>query len=154
MFNRRLNATLEWRAFDSYECPLWVKSGRGKGASGMSAMKHLSIATVTVGIAALVVGPLGLPIGPGLAQGGPEPGQTMSAFGWGSGFMWLMPLIMMAWFALMIAVIVLAVRWLGGGSGGRSASTRTARDILDERYARGEIDRKEYLQRQKDIPGE
>jgi putative membrane protein len=54
----------------------------------------------------------------------------------------------------MIAVIVLLVRWLGGGSGGRSASTSTARDILKERYARGEIDREEYLQRQKDIAGE
>jgi len=114
-------------------------------------MKHLSIATVTVGIAALVVGPLGLPIGPGLAQGGPGPGQTMSAWGWGSGFMWLMPLVMLAWFALMIAVIVLLVRWLGGGNGGRSASTRNARDILDERYARGEIDREEYVQRKNDI---
>ena len=118
-------------------------------------MKHLSIATVTVSIAALVVGLLGLPIGPGLAQGGPGPGQMMNDWGW--GFMWLMPLVMMAWFALMIAVIVLLVRWLGGGSGGRSggrsASTRTARDILDERYARGEIDQEEYLQRQKDIAG-
>ena len=46
-------------------------------------MKHLSIATVTVGIAALVVGPLGLPIGPGLAQGGPV--QMMSDWGWGGG---------------------------------------------------------------------
>jgi len=116
----------------------------------MSAMKHLSIATVTVGIAALVIGPLGLPIGPGLAQGGP--GQMMSDWGW--GFMWLMPLVMLAFFALMIAVIVLLIRWLGGESGGRSASTRTARNILDERYARGEIDREEYLQRQKDIAGE
>ncbi len=115
-------------------------------------MKHLSIATVTVGIAALLVGPLGLPIGRGLAQGGPGPGQMMSDWGW--GFMWLMPLVMLAWFALMIAVIVLLVRWLGGGSGGRSASTSTARDILKERYARGEIDREEYLQRQKDIAGE
>ena len=117
----------------------------------MSAMKHLSIATVTVGIAALVVGPLGLPVGPGLAQGGPGPGQMMS---WGWGFMWLMPLVMLAFFALMIAVIVLLIRWLGGESVGRSASTRTARNILDERYARGEIDREEYLQRQKDIAGE
>ena len=116
-------------------------------------MKHLSIATVTVGIAALVVGSLGLPIGPALAQGGP--GQMMGDWGWGGGFVWLMPLAMMAWFALMIAVIVLLVRWLGGGSGGRIVSTRTtARDILDERYARGEIDREEYLQRQKDIRGD
>jgi putative membrane protein len=65
-----------------------------------------------------------------------------------------MPLVMMAWFALIIVMIVLLVRWLGGGSGGRSASTRAARDILDERYAGGEIDREEYLQRQKDIAGE
>jgi putative membrane protein len=117
-------------------------------------MKHLSIATVMVGIAALVVGALGLPIGPGLAQGGPGPGQMMSHWGWGGAFMWLMPLVMMASFVLMIAVIVFLVRWLGGGSGGRSASTRTARDVLDERYAHGEIDRKEYLQRQKDIAGQ
>ena len=71
---------------------------------------------------------------------------------WGAGGFWLMPLVMMAWFALLIAVIVLLVRWLGGGSGGvKSVSRRTARDILDERYASGEIDQKEYLQRKKDI---
>jgi uncharacterized membrane protein len=29
----------------------------------------------------------------------------------------------------------------------------TARDILDERYARGDIDREEYLQRKSDIAG-
>ena len=120
-------------------------------------MKHISIATVTAGIAALVVGALGLPA-TAWAQGSPDrpraPWEMMHDWGWGSGWMWLMPLFMMAWFALMIAVIVLLVRWLGGVNGGRSASARTARDILDERYARGEIDREEYLQRQKDIAGE
>jgi putative membrane protein len=30
---------------------------------------------------------------------------------------------------------------------------RTARDILDERYARGEIDREEYQRRRDDIAG-
>ena len=122
-------------------------------------MKHVSIATVTVGIAVLVVGLMGLPAA-AWAQGSPDPArvpwQMMHdwGMGWGWGFMFLMPLVMMACFALMIAVIVLLVRWLGGESGGRSALTRTTRNILDERYARGEIDREEYLQRQKDIAGE
>jgi putative membrane protein len=111
-------------------------------------MKHLSIATVTMVM-------LMASMTAAIAQGGPGPGQMMHDWGWGWGFMWLMPLFMIAWLALMIAVIVFLVRWLGGGSGGRIVSTRTtARDILDERYARGEIDREEYLQRQKDIAGE
>jgi putative membrane protein len=119
-------------------------------------MKHLSITTLMAGIAALVVGALALPAAT-WAQASPDrpraPWEMMHDWGWGSGWMWLMPLFMMAWFALMIAVIVLLVRWLGGGNGGRGASTRTARDILDERYARGEIDREEYVQRKNDIAG-
>jgi putative membrane protein len=77
----------------------------------------------------------------------------MHDWGWGSGGMWLGPLFMVGWLALVIAVIVLLVHLLNGGRGGRSALTRTPQDILDERYARGEIDREEYLQRQKDIAG-
>jgi len=119
-------------------------------------MKHLSITTVTVGIAALVVCLLSLP-GAAWAQASPDrpraPWEMMHDWGWGWGGMWLMPLFGMAWFALMIGVIVLLVRWLGGGNGGRGASARTARDILDERYARGEIDREEYVQRKNDIAG-
>ncbi len=120
-------------------------------------MKHLSIAAVTAGLGALVVGPLGLPAA-AWAQGSPDPARApwhmMHDWGWGSGWMWLMPLFGMAWFALMIVVIVLLVRWLGGGNGDRSASTRTARNILDERYARGEIDREEYKLRKNDIASE
>ena len=117
-------------------------------------MRQVSIATVTAGITALVVGALGLPA-TAWAQGSPDrpraPWEMMHDWGWGG--MWLMPLFMVAWFALMIVVIVLLVRWLGGGNGGRNVSTRTARDILDERYARGEIDREEYVQRKNDIAG-
>jgi putative membrane protein len=118
-------------------------------------VKHLSITTVTAGVVALVVGALGL-LTASWAQGSPEqpraPWEMMH--GWGTGGFWLMPLVMMAWFALLIVVIVLLVRWLGGGPAVKSASSRTARDILDERYASGEIDQKEYLQRKKDIRGE
>jgi putative membrane protein len=117
-------------------------------------MKHLSITAVTAGIAALGVGALGLPAAI-WAQGSPErPGAPWGMMhGWGTGGFWLMPLVMMTWFAVLVAVIILLVRWLGGGPGVRSTSSRTARDILDERYARGEIDQKEYLQRKRDIGG-
>ena len=73
-------------------------------------MKHLSITTLMGGIAALVVGALALPAAT-WAQASPDrpraPWEMMHDWGWGSGWMWLMPLFMMAWFALMIAVIVL-----------------------------------------------
>lgn len=117
-------------------------------------MKHFSTATIQAGIAALMVEALGLSAV--WAQGSPErpraPWEMMHE--WGAGVLWLMPLAMIAWFALLVVVILLLVRWLGVGSGVRGTSSRTARDILDERYARGDIDQKEYLQRKKDIASE
>ena len=50
-------------------------------------------------------------------------------------------------------MIVLVVRWLGGGTSGTTPPPRTPHEILDERYARGEIDREEYLRRRDDIAG-
>ncbi len=69
--------------------------------------------------------------------------------GWGWGGMFLGPLFMVAWLALLVAVIVLLVRWLGGGSFGVGGLPRTPREILDERYAKGEIDHEEYDKRRK-----
>ena len=45
-----------------------------------------------------------------------------------------------AWFDGLVVLVVIGRR-----------STPSARDILDERYARGEIDREEYLKRKQDI---
>ncbi len=64
------------------------------------------------------------------------------------------PLFMIALLALLVAVIVALVRWMGGDIRDRGGRARTARDILDDRYARGEIDREEYLQRRNDIGGQ
>jgi uncharacterized membrane protein len=90
-------------------------------------MKRLSITTVTAGIAALIAGTLGLPAAI-WAQGSPErPGVPWGMMhDWGAGGFWLMPLVMMAWFAVLVAVIILLVRWLGGGPGLGSTSSRTA----------------------------
>ncbi|MEX2161924.1 MAG: SHOCT domain-containing protein [Anaerolineales bacterium] len=71
--------------------------------------------------------------------------------GWGGmmgGWGWiLMPLF---WVGL-----VLLVLWVvrGASAAGSSSGSPTARDILDLRYARGEITRKEYEQMKKDIAG-
>jgi putative membrane protein len=72
---------------------------------------------------------------------------------WEGGGMWFGPVGMILWLAVLVAIIVALVRWLGGTAGGAERSVRSARDILDERYARGEIDRDEYVKRKQDIVG-
>jgi putative membrane protein len=67
--------------------------------------------------------------------------------------MWLGPLFMIIPLALLIIAVVALVRWMGGGSGNGGGRLRTARDLLDERYARGEIEREEYLRRRDDMAG-
>lgn len=59
------------------------------------------------------------------------------------------PLYMILWLVVLVAAIVLVVRWLGGSVPATRSSTRAARDILDERFARGEIDQEEYEKRRK-----
>jgi putative membrane protein len=65
--------------------------------------------------------------------------------GWGLiGF-----LVMVAFWVLVVMIIVGLVRG-GGGRGRTSSSVR----ILEERYARGEIDRDEFLERRRFLLGE
>ena len=56
------------------------------------------------------------------------------------------------WLLLLAALVAGAVLlWRSADSGPKDGVGRSALEILDERYARGEIDREEYLQRRKDI---
>ncbi|ODU41412.1 MAG: electron transporter RnfE [Thiobacillus sp. SCN 63-374] len=67
-------------------------------------------------------------------------------FGFGGIFMIL-------WWVLIIAGIVVLVKWLAAtfGAGGRSGGGSTALDVLKERYARGEIDEQEFQKRKRDL---
>jgi putative membrane protein len=63
------------------------------------------------------------------------------------------PLIMILVLAVVIAVVVLLVRWLGGpwqaAAPHQGPPVRTPLDILKERFARGEIDKEEFAERRR-----
>ncbi|MCM8745980.1 SHOCT domain-containing protein [Thermomicrobium sp. CFH 73360] len=66
---------------------------------------------------------------------------------------WILDLIgILSWLALLIAVVLLVV-WLARRIGSEPIGTpsKRARDILDERYARGEITREQYLEMRRDL---
>ena len=74
--------------------------------------------------------------------------NNMMNFGFGFGFFgWV---FMLLWWILIVAVVVALVKWLAnqfrGGTSGNSAL-----DILKERYAKGEIDKKEFEERKRDV---
>ncbi len=67
---------------------------------------------------------------------------------WGSGYGWIWMLL--SW-AVIIGLVVWAVNTFAGrdARGGNGASS--ARRILDERFARGEIDEEEYRRRRDEL---
>lgn len=70
--------------------------------------------------------------------------------GWGWGWFGLIHTVLW-WFLIILGIVVLA-KWLFGGSGsGRATPERRALDILAERYARGEIDKKEFDEKRRDL---
>ena len=71
-------------------------------------------------------------------------------------WLWWMPFHGILWVVVIAAVIVggvLLIRrlWHVGEPTGRERSS--ALDVLDARYARGEIEREDYLQRRRDLIG-
>lgn len=77
-------------------------------------------------------------------------GNSMMNFGFGQfgGFGWI---FMILWWALIIVGIVAFIRWLIGRPRGSCQHKRTSLEILKERYAKGEIDRKEFEDKKKDL---
>ena len=72
--------------------------------------------------------------------------------GWGGGWMWLWGLAMMA---LLVVLIVWLVRATTGDPVGSHppewSSTDRAREILAERYARGDLSTEEYRERSTEL---
>ena len=74
---------------------------------------------------------------------------------WGGGWAMIFgPLFMILFLAVLIAVVVLLVRWLGGPRQGtmpphHTPPSRTPLDILKDRFARGEIDKDEFEERRR-----
>jgi putative membrane protein len=84
----------------------------------------------------------------------PYPWGPQMMWGWGWYGMIFGPLFMILVLAVVIAVAVLLVRWIGGpwqtsASPHYPAPGRTPLDILKERFARGEIDKNEFEERRR-----
>lgn len=69
--------------------------------------------------------------------------------GWGFGAFGLV--FMILWWALIITGIAALVRWLTSQSRGSHGHGKPSLEILQERYARGEIDKKEFEEKKKDL---
>ena len=62
--------------------------------------------------------------------------------------------VMVLWWVLIIVLIVAAVRWMHGSTGccghyGKRHGSDAALDLLRERFAKGEIEKKEFEERKK-----
>ena len=83
-----------------------------------------------------------------LAQNNPYPYHMM----WGGG--WIMgPIIMLLFFAIVIFAVVLVVRrlWPARPPTDPGSDGKTAISILEERYARGEIEKEEFEEKKRVI---
>ncbi|HSQ82688.1 MAG TPA: SHOCT domain-containing protein [Casimicrobiaceae bacterium] len=109
-------------------------------------MKKLTVAALLTAVAIAVTVPLAR-----AQPGGYGPGM-MGSYGWGQGGAFGM-IWMLLWWVLIILGIVLLAKWLfrrPQGGGGHAPGNR-ALEILRERYARGEIDKKEFEERKRDL---
>ena len=65
--------------------------------------------------------------------------------GWGMGFGWIIGLLLLA------AIIWIIVKSVNQNSNAHNSVSKSAIDILKERYARGEIGKEEFEEKKKDI---
>ncbi len=106
---------------------------------------------------AVVIGALSLLSAPQGARAQPVPGAYYGDHMQGGWLGWILgPLMMVVLVAGAVALVVVLVRWLGGSAREPSApppAGKSALEILEERYARGEIDREEFEERRRVLGG-
>ncbi len=82
-----------------------------------------------------------------VSAAGQNYGDHPHMWGWGWGGMIFGPIMMIVFIALIVGAVVLVLRWMGLGGSPAARGEKNARDVLDERFARGEIDKDEYEER-------
>jgi putative membrane protein len=66
----------------------------------------------------------------------------MGAWGWGGTI--IGPIITILFIALIVGTVVVVIRWMGLGGSVVAGGANKARQLLDERFARGEIGKDDY----------
>lgn len=74
-------------------------------------------------------------------------GYDGSMMGWGLGG----GLFMLVWWTVIIAGIVVLVRWAAGQTKEVQKHEKSPLDILKERYAKGEIKKEEFEEKKRDL---
>jgi putative membrane protein len=117
-------------------------------------MNNLSLRVAAAGLASGIVPAGSAMVAQAQSYGGPG---MMGGWGYG-GYGGFGGFGMIVWLIILIAIIA-GVVWLvrmivtPGGTPAASARRSPALDVLEERYARGEINRDEYLQKKGDMLG-
>ena len=133
----RVEWTVEWRLLETVAMPHQYGYGRRNGMRGRSLISAVALTLLAPA--------------PGLAQGRTwewDWGMHPMMFMWGAGGL-VMMFMMLAFWGLIIAGLVVGLRWLVGQ--GRPAAHDEALEILRQRYARGEIDKQEFDTRRRDL---
>ena len=68
---------------------------------------------------------------------------------WGMGFGWVFMLLF--WVLVVVGIAAVIKLLIGTPRSGDTPPPKTARQVLEERYARGEIDREEFEQKKRDL---
>jgi putative membrane protein len=78
----------------------------------------------------------------------------MNGWGGGYGYGLIHMAVSLAVIVGLVFLVIWAVRTMSGANTHALAGRRSAGlDVLEERYARGEVNRDEYLEKKKDIQG-